>query len=57
MDEPRLFLVDSDPLRTPAEWVLSEETRTVGRRGVADARMALRSASAAVLHRRRADAA
>ena len=57
MNEPRLFLLDSDTLHTPAEWVLSDETRTVGRRGVAEARTALRSATAALLSRQRADAA
>jgi hypothetical protein len=47
-------------LETPAEWRLDESTRTIGRRGLAEARSTLRAAQArasAREHATHADAA
>jgi hypothetical protein len=47
MNEPRLILIDDDP----PEWQLDDETRRIGREGLAKARAALREAAAVAIAR------
>ncbi len=54
----KLTLVEPHDHRAPAEWQLDDETKEVGRRGVAEARAALQQARRrAVTADRRHDAA